>query len=115
MEVIYNGKGISTNVAYSGGWKNRYTKTSELKYIFNSLLSSKTDHHFEAFELTVSYNGRFDIDNTVATIKIFIDSMRDMGIVKEDNSRNFKKLTIKYTPTQTKPSYVFSVKEYSAD
>ena len=115
MVVLYKGKGISTNVAYSGGWRNRYEKTSERKATFNSLLSSKTEHMFDAFEIHVSYNGRFDIDNTVATIKIFVDSMRDMGIIKEDNSRNFKKLTIKYNPTQTNPSYVFTVNEYSAD
>lgn len=111
MIVTYKGRGISTNEAYSGGFRNRHGKSVLLKTQFRHLLSPLTDNYFERYEIIVRYNGRFDLDNTVATVKIFIDSMREVGIVKDDTKHFFKKLTLIYEPEQDTPSYVFEVVE----
>ena len=111
MKIKFSGRGISTNEAYSKGYRNRHGKGVLLKTQFASLLRSHRDMFFDKFEVIVTYNGRFDIDNTVATIKVFIDVMRSEGIVTNDTKEFFKKLTVKFEPEQENPSYVFHVKE----
>ena len=112
MIVKYNDKGLSTNVAYSGGWKVRWQRTTALKATFKSLLLPHKHHNFHTFKIFLRYNGKFDIDNTSATIKIFVDAMKEMGMIKEDDTKNFQKLTILYDPTIDNPSFIFEVEEW---
>ena len=67
---------------------------------------------FDPFEIEVRYNGNFDIDNTVATSKIFVDVLRSLGIVTQDSTQHYRKLTVKFDPSIENFSYVFKIKEY---
>ena len=48
-------------------------------------------------------NRRFDLDNTVMTIKLLADSFTETGFIVDDNSNNLVKLTITGTVDKENP------------
>lgn len=108
--VTYTGQGISLNDWYSakGGFWRRKTLKDKYSAIFNSLLSQQEIPEIKQFTMDLEFNSRHDTDNTVAMLKMFVDTLKGKYI-REDTKEFYKGLTIKYDSALPKSTYVFTI------
>jgi hypothetical protein len=87
-------KNVSTNDFYKKHWSGR--KKMKDSIIFN-LEKYDTIKISGEYEVYVRVNNRLDVDNNSAAIKVIIDHIKELKWIKDDNPKNFKKLTIEST------------------
>lgn len=85
----------SLNAYYAGGHWSKRTKAKGLYSVdVNTFFDGYDDFTAEMFEIHLTYNARYDCDNSIIAIKFLSDSIVAKGIVKDDNKKHFKKLSI---------------------
>jgi len=95
IKVSWEGSHISLNDWYgSNHWTNRHTQKLRWHDFFKSLLANEPVLNFETYEITLVYNSRLDPSNTVAMIKLFEDTMKKMGIIKDDSKKYCKGIQV---------------------
>lgn len=84
---------------------------------FLDLLEESPVGKFTAFSLTVKYNSKHDCDNLAPIAKFFVDTMRELKVVKNDTKAYYKSLTIKGDKSLPKWTIEFTItpEEYGAD
>lgn len=108
--ITYQGQGISLNDWYSakgGFWRRKQLKDQYSK-IFNELLQKQDIPEIRAFTMQLDFNSRHDTDNTVAMLKMFVDTLKGKYI-KEDTKEFYKGLVINYDSRLPKQTYVFTI------
>lgn len=110
ISITYSGQGISLNDWYggNGGWYKRKNLKDKYSLIFSKLLSEKDIPEIHQFTMGLTFNSRHDTDNTVAMLKMFVDTLKGKYI-KEDSKEYYKGLTIDYDSTLPKQTYVFTI------
>lgn len=108
-QIEYNGKWLSLNEVYS---KNRFlaSKTKkEWKERFTLLFTEAGVTPFTKFFISLKYWSRIDVDNTTAGNKVGIDTLREMGLVANDDKRFYRGLFIQPVPTMKHNSYSLTI------
>lgn len=97
---------------YNFRWEQRHRNSKTLKKRLSDEIKRHDLPAIKKFKLSVSYNGRYDVDNTAATIKAFVDSLRDLKILPDDTKHHFIGYSVVYDETMKKPSYEFKLLVY---
>jgi hypothetical protein len=89
---------IKKNVSTNDYYKTHFRSRPKLKesIIFN-LEKDDTIKIGGEYEVYVRVNNRLDVDNNSAAVKVIIDHIKELQWIKDDNPKNFKKLTIEST------------------
>lgn len=61
------------------------------------------------FELRVYHNRGFDVDNLAGLVKPFVDALRKLKVVPEDDKRYWDYMSIQHAPQLDKGSIVFEI------
>lgn len=93
-QFTYQGQWLSINAAYSKHFQQRNKVKNQYKELFKPLLLEAQIPPLEAFTLHLAYNSRMDADNTTAGTKVVVDTMRELGIIREDNKHIYRGITI---------------------
>lgn len=89
-QLTYTGQWLSLNQVYS---KNRYLASvakNEWKATFTRMFTEAKIQPFTTFRVSMRYNSRMDCENTVAGLKIAVDTLRAMNLVPNDDKRYYK-------------------------
>lgn len=106
---VYN-EGLSLNAMFNAKWQVRHRLTKQLKRILTEEIKrAGIDATINEFSLEVLYNGRYDVDNTAATVKAFVDCLRDLKLVPNDTKQHFKGFKVAVDETLKNPSYEFKL------
>lgn len=113
MEFKYEGRGISLNEAMGSNWQRKYEKKMLVQSAMLVLLQKREDKDkvYNQFKLSVRYNGNFDIDNTVATAKIFVDCLRSAGMAVDDTKEYYRGICLSFDDSLPKPTYIFTIED----
>jgi hypothetical protein len=114
----YEGKIVSNNAFYAGvHWTTRNKIKNDYGLIFRAMLRKQKMPKFEKFDLKMKFNSRHDVDNVVATVKIFVDCLKGEW-VPDDTKEHFKSLTILHDETLKNNTVLFEItiiNEYLGD
>jgi hypothetical protein len=95
--ITFRGRGISLNTFYkSGFWKERNDAKNEYAEKFKALFAKAKLKPVDTFKLTLTYNSRHDVDNVVGMSKIFVDTLNNVNLIKDDNPKYYKQLVLRY-------------------
>lgn len=108
-EISTMRKIVSLNEYKSLHWRKLKTKIDPLKADFMKQILASNIPTLKWFELTVSHNTNYDMDNVVGTVKPFVDMLVKCGIVSADNKKKWDKLTIIHDITLKKNQTVFTI------
>lgn len=111
---IFVPKPPSLNKFYGGKhWTYRKrmadTYKQAVRESISETLGENVERNWIRFQMHISYNSRYDVDNSVLCSKFVADALVDMGFVKDDNTTYYKKVTIKYDPGLPKETYLVKV------
>ena len=102
---------VSLNKFYSSpSWHFRSAKKKEWRGMFEAQVREKYPHLvgrlFESATVYVEvHHNRMDIDNHIMTEKFLMDCLeKDLGVIKSDGPRHYKRLTIEYNDSLPKNS-----------
>lgn len=97
IDINCSEKFISLNDWYAGGcWQKRQANKKKYNIIFRNLLKSYENLKLDKIKVTLDYNLRYDCDNSITIIKLFVDSLKDMGIIDNDCTKIFQSLEINF-------------------
>jgi hypothetical protein len=80
-----------------------------IKWQLNPKIAKQKIPRLPYFELRVTHNTKFDLDNITGTIKVFVDLLRFHEIIKDDTSRHWDYMSIAYDPMLPKRSILFTI------
>ena len=111
--IGYEGEGLSLNSFYAGGhFSNRVKIKNKFKERFEKLFKENKELRFiHKFYVKMRFNGRIDTDNNAGLIKVFVDTLRGSGYVKDDNKLYFKGMDIQYDEDLNKNKYIIDLYE----
>ena len=107
--VKYEGKWPSTNTLRNGHWRSNQGLKVKMRKIYADLILEQQPKPMDQFVVKVCFNSRLDVDNV--SMKFFMDSMKDIGIIVDDNRKHFRGLTVVPDETLDKSTYVITVTE----
>ena len=111
-EVILNlPKPPSLNAFYAGRHWTARTRAKES--YFKSIeeeLKDVSKFTTERFSLSVRYNCRFDVDNSIICIKFLADYLRNNDYVTDDTPKYFMKQSTAFDPSLDKNQFVATIK-----
>lgn len=91
FNVLYEGQGVSLNKFYSQGhWSVRNNIKNKYKPIITLLLKEAKVPKMDEFGLVIEYNSRHDPDNVTGMEKLFVDSMKENGLIIDDHKKYYK-------------------------
>ena len=96
IEVEWQGDHISLNDWYSGGnhWTIRDTMKRKWHKIFKDLIHEKMIPKMVEYELELEYNSRLDPTNTITMVKLFEDTLKDLGLIIDDSKKFCKRISL---------------------
>lgn len=94
-QFTFRGQWLSINAAFSKHYHQRNLEKNKYKELFIQLLQTNPIPRLQAFTLEIEYNSRMDADNLCAGSKVWVDTMRHLGIIAEDNKHIYKGLSIR--------------------
>tara|TARA_R110001606_G_scaffold219342_2_gene367195 strand:+ start:3621 stop:3983 length:363 start_codon:yes stop_codon:yes gene_type:complete len=107
------GKPPSLNKFYAGKhWTVRKRLADDYKRSVKDALDTFDPLTISRFELRVSYNSRFDCDNSILCCKFVADCLVEKGYVADDTPKYYSKLVILYDPDLPKDTYKAMIKYY---
>jgi len=78
----------SLNAFYSGKhWTNRFNEKSSFGKKVRETLLSFDSFHADKISIHLSYNCRFDVDNTIVAIKFLADYFKSNGYIDDDTPK----------------------------
>jgi hypothetical protein len=113
MSQIYHfnwsGAHISLNKWYSAShWTLRYEHKHEWHTIFKPLIKEQSVPKINQYKIELIYNSRLDPTNTITMVKLFEDTLKEMGIIEDDNKHFCKGVAL--TPDLTRKDKVYTIK-----
>lgn len=107
--ITYKGPGFSLNDAYKIHWTQAKKKKDALKMDFRLLLRDAGVPKIEKFRLQVSFNARYDVDNIIPVLKVFVDVLRYETLIPDDTKHYYKGLSIDYDDNLPSNTYVITI------
>ena len=112
-KIVYSGgktgKLVSNNQFYSAGhWAIRSAMKNKWVDIYTTLCIQAKMKPFKSFDLRVAFNSNHDLDNCVANIKFFLDSIKGKW-VEDDSSEYFQSMSIRRDKSLPKNTIEFYI------
>lgn len=112
MDSIYHfkwsGEHISLNEWYSAKhWTVRYDKKAHWSSVFKPLIEAQKLPKIGTYKIELIYNSRLDPTNTITMIKLFEDTLKDLGYIIDDNKHYCKE--VKITPDFDKKNKEYEI------
>lgn len=107
-KYIYNVKKnpISLNDWYSSShWTKRNKQKKEWKSLFEEVIISNKPLKMSEYRIELHVNSRHDPSNTITVIKLFEDTLKELGCIVDDSPKYCKSITIKPDENLEKPSF----------
>lgn len=89
---------IESNYPYPSLNEFGKNKKPEVLFEINKLLQSRKPLLIEEFYVVLEYNYRFDVDNTITIVKLFVDALRYNYYIATDSNKVFKAVKLIYKP-----------------
>lgn len=109
LEIEYNGKWPSVNTLRNNRWDSNQGLKNKLRRTFSLLVLEQKPKKMAKFRVDVRYNSRLDPDNV--SLKYFVDSLKDIGIIIDDNKKFFKGLSVEPDESLKYMTYIVKVTE----
>ena len=109
FEVTYKGKWPSTNDLRNKHWRSNQSLKESWRTKLGILIREQKPKRLENFRIVVKYNSRLDPDNV--TLKFFCDSLKDCGVIIDDNKKYFRGFSIDPDESLSHNTYVLKVTE----
>ena len=109
FQVTYQGKWTSTNALRNGHWRTNQGNKNKMRKIYADLILEQKPKPMDRFVVHVAFNSRLDVDNV--SMKYFMDSMKDVGLIVDDNRKHFRGLSVEPDETLGSSTYVVTVTE----
>ncbi|KUG07442.1 hypothetical protein [Solirubrum puertoriconensis] len=93
-QLEFRGQWLSLNAVYTKHHHQRNIVKKEYQQRFRTMLLGARIPELPAFRLRIEYNSRMDCDNLTAGTKVLVDTMRELGIIREDNKHIYKGISI---------------------
>lgn len=107
------GQPPSLNTFYAGKhWTVRKKLGDEYKRQVKNALSAFDFFTIDTFTITISYNSRFDCDNSILCSKFVSDALVEGGFVEDDNTKHYKSLRIYFDKDLPKKTYQVIIRYY---
>ena len=100
----------SLNKLYAGShWQNRYNDKSEYWIGIAIELAKYPLFRAESISVHLSYNYRYDVDNTIVAIKFLVDFLRNHGYIDNDTPKYFTALSTVYDSNLEKGRFTATI------
>ena len=109
FEIQYEGKWPSTNDLRNKHWRSNQGLKESWRKKLGILIREKTSKKLDRFKIEVLYNSRLDPDNV--TLKFFCDSLKDCGVIVDDNKKYFRGFSIDPDESLKHNTYIIKVTE----
>lgn len=107
--ITHTGRILSNNDAISKHWRSNQTVKNAIKKAFKYQIQAKGMPMIDKYHLVCHSHTRHDIDNLSMTVKLFNDCLKKCGVIKDDNPKIFKKLTIERVDELKKGTITFTI------
>ena len=109
LVISWAGKDISLNAWYSSKhWTHRNKQKQEWNNFFKEILHEPYPF-FEKYIITLEYNSRLDPSNTITVLKLYEDTLRELGVLVNDSLKYCKGLHIIPVESMKKKSYKITI------
>jgi len=108
--IEYNGEFLGLNQYKTMHWRKMKPIYDRIKANFTQEIEEMAPPPMNWFEVRVFHNTRYDVDNLAGMVKPFVDALRGLGVVPEDDKRYWDYMSIQHAPQIEKGSIVFEVK-----
>lgn len=85
IEVVYKGKWTSVNDLRNKHWRANQGLKKQRRELFRGLILEQEPKPINKFKVHVRFNSKIDTDNV--TLKFFLDALKDVGVIKDDNKK----------------------------
>jgi len=109
FRIEYIGEMVGLNDYKSLHWRNLKAKYDPIKAGLTREIQSLSPPPLAWFEVRVFHRTKLDMDNLVGMVKPFVDSLRALNIVPEDDKKHWDYLSVQHAPQLKKGSIVFEV------
>ena len=109
LTIKYEGRWPSTNDLRNKHWRSNQGLKQKWRKELGSLITEKRVKKLKKFRIKVLYNSRLDPDNV--TLKFFCDSLKDKGVIIDDNKKYFRGFSIDPDETLSHNTYILTVTE----
>lgn len=106
LNKFYGGKHWTYRKRMADGYK------MELKNTLAESVGDSVVRDWKSFKIYISYNSRYDVDNSVLCSKFVADALVELGFVKDDSPTYYTKLTIKHDKELPKDTYLVKITYY---
>ena len=94
IELPFDGS-LSLNKLYSGmHWTKRKKLADEWHRKFKAVLCEYDVVQHSKLDLVLKVNNKLDIDNCSVIVKLCVDTVKEMGWIKDDTPKYFKSMKI---------------------
>lgn len=94
IELPFEGS-ISLNKLYSGmHWTKRKKLADSWHHKFKEGLKHYDIVQYSKLDLVLKVNNKLDLDNCSVIVKLCVDTVKQLGFIKDDTPKYFKKMTI---------------------
>jgi hypothetical protein len=105
--VIYLPKPPSLNKLYAGEhWMSRYGDKAKYWKAIQVEMDKIPHFHADSISIHISYNSRFDVDNTIVAIKFLADYLRNHGYIDDDTTKYFTSISSTFDSGLPKGTFV---------
>ena len=87
---------LSSNSLKSGNWRVAGNLKKKFAKLYRPYILEADMKPMTMFSVEVRYRSRLDVDNVTGSLKVFVDELRYLGIVPDDNPKHFPKFSVEY-------------------
>lgn len=109
FEVKYEGRWPSTNDLRNKHWRGNQALKESWRTKLGWLIKEQKPKRLNRFRVDLIYNSRLDPDNV--TLKFFCDSLKDCGVIIDDNKKYSRGISITPDESLSHNLYVITVTE----
>jgi len=108
----WSGAHISLNDWYSSAhWTTRANQKYKWHRIFSNIIKDQEVEPIEHYKIKLKYNSRLDPTNTITMIKLFEDTMVELGVIKGDSKKYCKGVEIMPVEELKSKQYIIEVEK----
>lgn len=109
LRIDYRGEALGLNEYKSMNREELSAKYNKVKDELFGAIYRMNPPRMQWFEVRVYHNRKFDVDNLAGIVKPFVDALRELKIVPEDDKRYWDFMSIQYANQVEKGSIVFEI------
>lgn len=108
------GDHLSLNELYSQKhWSSRKKLADKWHKKFGKMLLEYDKPEINEYRVKLVYKSRLDVDNTVALVKMFVDTLRKQNWVKDDSPKYLKEVRLNFDNNLETKEYLITLVKIS--